>query len=195
MKATYPAKTISEILDLTHRRVRQLVVDGILPKNSERGRYELIPTVRAYIHWLRDRSLYGEAKAQKENVISLDEARRRKLTAEAELAELELSKEQGKVVAIEETEISWTEVLGAVRSKILSLPTTMAAQVAVETDQKIVKELLTNAVEQALAELSAIEIRSKTETIPSSNESDAKDGSTAKVNGQPVGGQRKKTVA
>ncbi len=195
MKATYPAKTISEILDLTHRRVRQLVVDGILPKNSERGRYELIPTVRAYIHWLRDRSLYGEAKAQKENVISLDEARRRKLTAEAELAELDLSKEQGKVVAIEETEISWTEVLGAVRSKILSLPTTMAAQVAVETDQKIVKELLTNAVEQALTELSAIEIRSETETIPSSHESDAKDGSTAKVNGEPVGGQRKKTVA
>ncbi len=187
MKATYPAKTISEILDLTHRRVRQLVVDGILPKNSERGRYELIPTVRAYIHWLRDRSLYGEAKAQKENVISLDEARRRKLTAEAELAELDLSKEQGKVVAIEETEISWTEVLGAVRSKILSLPTTMAAQVAVETDQKIVKELLTNAVEQALTELSAIEIRSETETIPSSHESDAEDVTTTTKDGQRVG--------
>ena len=187
MKATYPAKTISEILDLTHRRVRQLVVDGILPKNSERGRYELIPTVRAYIHWLRDRSLYGEAKAQKENVISLDEARRRKLTAEAELAELDLSKEQGKVVAIEETEISWTEVLGAVRSKILSLPTTMAAQVAVETDQKIVKELLTNAVEQALTELSAIEIRSETEIIPSSHESDAEDVTTTTKDGQRVG--------
>ena len=61
MKATYPLKTISEILDLTDRRVRELVQDGIIPKNSDRGRYELIPTVRAYVHWLRDRSLYGEA--------------------------------------------------------------------------------------------------------------------------------------
>ena len=59
-----------EILDLTDRRVRQLVIDGILPKKSERGRYELIPTVRAYIHWLRDRSLYGEAKARNGNIVS-----------------------------------------------------------------------------------------------------------------------------
>ena len=82
-----------------------------MPKNSERGRYELIPTVKGYIHWLRDRSLYGEAKAKSGNVVSLDEARRRKLIAEAELAELELQKERGEVVSIEETEKSWTEVI------------------------------------------------------------------------------------
>ena len=104
MKAKYPLKTISEILGLTERRVRQLVTDGIIPKNSDRGRYELIPTVRAHVHWLRDRSLYGEAKANKANVISLDEARCRKLTAEAELAELELQKERLEVVDIAETE-------------------------------------------------------------------------------------------
>ena len=104
MKTTYPIKTICQILDLTERRVRQLVTDGILPKNSERGRYELIPTVKGYIHWLRDRSLYGEAKAKSGNVVSLDEARRRKLIAEVEL---ELQKERGEVVNIEETEKSW----------------------------------------------------------------------------------------
>ena len=107
MKTTYPIKTICQILDLTERRVRQLVTDGILPKNSEPGRYELIPTVKGYIHWLRDRSFYGEAKAKSGNVVSLDEARRRKLIAEAELADLELQKERGEVVSIEETEKSW----------------------------------------------------------------------------------------
>ena len=70
MKTTYPIKTICEMLDLTDRRVRQLVTDGILPKKSERGHYELIPTVRAYIHWLRDRTLYGEAKAKSGNIVS-----------------------------------------------------------------------------------------------------------------------------
>ena len=108
MKTTYPIKTICEILDLTDRRVCQLGTDGIVPKKSERGRYELIPTVRAYIHWLRDRSLYSEAKARNGNIVSLDEARRRKLIAEAELAELELQKERGEVVSIAETEKSWT---------------------------------------------------------------------------------------
>ena len=37
-----PIKTISENLDLSDRRERQLVTDGILPYKSERGRYELI---------------------------------------------------------------------------------------------------------------------------------------------------------
>ena len=187
MKTTYPLKTIAEILDLSERRVRQLVTDGILPKNSERGRYELIPCVRGYIHWLRDRSLYGEAKAKQENIISLDEARRRKLIAEAELAELELEKERGEVVDIEATEKSWSDVLGNVRAKILALPTTIAPVVSVEDDQKIVKELLTKAVEQALTELSAINVGSERETGQGSDKDVEKDVPTAKVDSQRVG--------
>ena len=92
-------------------------------------------------------------------MVSLDEARRRKLIAEAELVELELQKERLEVVSIAETEKSWTAVLSNVRAKLLALPTTMAAVTAVEADQKIVKELLSNAVEQALTELSAIDVR------------------------------------
>ena len=182
MKTTYPIKTICQILDLTERRVRQLVTDGILPKNSERGRYELIPTVKGYIHWLRDRSLYGEAKAKSGNVVSLDEARRRKLIAEAELAELELQKERGEVVNIEETEKGWTKILCAVRAKILALPTTMAATAAVETDQKIIKELLTKAVEQALLELSAIDVGPSREVSASSDQNSSENVAAATSN-------------
>ncbi len=173
MKATYPLKTISEILDLMDRWVCQLVQDGIIPKNFDRGRYELIPTVRAYIRWLRDRSLYGEAKAAKENVISLDEARRRKLIADAEFTELELEKERLEVVDIAETEKAWSDVLLNVRAKLLAMPTTTAALLAVENDQKVVKELLTKSVEQALTELSAIEIRPSGQDGPSGVQSDA----------------------
>nr|ADI23562.1 hypothetical protein [uncultured nuHF2 cluster bacterium HF0770_42C12] len=182
MKTTYPIKTICEILDLTDRRVRQLVTDGILPKKSERGRYELIPTVRAYIHWLRDRSLYGEAKARNGNIVSLDEARRRKLIAEAELAELELQKERGEVVSIAETEKSWSAVLSAVRAKMLALPTTMAAVASVETDQKIVKELLSKAVEQALTELSAIDVGPSREVSESSDQNSSENVAATAIN-------------
>lgn len=186
---SYPIKTIAEVLDLTERRIRQLVTDGVIPANKDRGRYELIPTVRAYVHWLRDRSLYGEAKKNKETVISLDEARRRKVTAEAELAELELEKERGEVVDIAETEKAWTDVLMNVRSKMLSMPTTLAAQIAVETDQKLIKELLTTSVENALQELSSIEIKQPPEDEPSRDESDAADGTASKADGKPVGRQ------
>jgi len=184
---SYPIKTIAEVLDLTERRIRQLVTDGVIPANKDRGRYELIPTVRAYVHWLRDRSLYGEAKKNKETVISLDEARRRKVTAEAELAELELEKERGEVVDIAETEKAWTDVLMNVRAKMLAMPTTLAAQIAVETDQKIIKELLTNSVENALMELSSIEIKQPPEDEPSRDESDAANGTASKADGKPMG--------
>ena len=183
--ATYPLDTICNLLDLSQRRVQQLSKEGVIPK-AERGRYELVPAIRGYIRYLKERSITGDAK-DGDNVISFEEARRRKLTAEAELAELVLATEQKKVVSIGDTEKSWSEVLGAVRAKILSMPTVMAAQVAVETDQKIVKELLTKQAEQALMELSAIEIRPEAEISPSRDTSTAENGSTAKTDGEPVG--------
>ena len=190
--ATYPLDTICNLLDLSQRRVQQLSKEGVIPK-AERGRYELVPAIRGYIRYLKERSITGDAKSD-ETIVSFDEARRRKISAEAEMAELALAVEQQKVVSIEETEKNWTEVLGAVRAKILSMPTVMASQVAVETDQKIVKELLTKKVEQALMELSAIEIKTKAEVIPSSKQSDATDGTTSTPDGKRVGRQRKKAV-
>ena len=52
-------KTIARTLDLTERRVNQLVKEGTLPK-TERGRYELIPVVQAYIKFLREKSVNTE---------------------------------------------------------------------------------------------------------------------------------------
>ena len=42
---TYPIDVIAKVLDLTPRRVRQLVDEGVIPR-EERGRYALIACVR-----------------------------------------------------------------------------------------------------------------------------------------------------
>ena len=39
----------------------RLVADGVVPR-TERGRYELVPCVHAYIRYLRDRSVGGDLK-------------------------------------------------------------------------------------------------------------------------------------
>lgn len=52
MATTVPIDTICKLLDLTQQRVNQLAREGIIPK-LERGRYELVPVVRAYIQYLR----------------------------------------------------------------------------------------------------------------------------------------------
>ena len=87
-----PAKTIAKLFDVTERRVQQLAKKGIITKN-ERGRYDLKAAVQGYIKFLRKSSLEGP-----EGTISLDEARRRKLTAEATLSELELAQKRETLV-------------------------------------------------------------------------------------------------
>jgi len=190
MAATHPLDTICKLLDLSPRRVQQLSKEGIIPK-AERGRYELVPAVRGYIHYLKERSVTGDVK-EGDNIVSFDEARRRKLTAEAELAELDLSKEQGSVVSIEQTEKMWTGVLAAVRAKFLSLPTNLSSIVATEADQKICKDILSKGVEAALTELSQIEIRPETEDSSSGDKIAKEDGTTTEGDRKPVGRRKKK---
>ena len=130
--ATHPLDTICKLLDLSPRRMQLLSKEGVIPK-AERGRYELVPAVRGYISYLKERTVTGDVK-EGDNVISFDEARRRKIAAEAALAELELEKERGYLVSIEQTEKLRTSVLSAARAKFLSLPTNLASIVVTETD-------------------------------------------------------------
>ena len=73
-------------------------------------------------------------------------------------------------------------MLSAVRAKMLALPTTMAAVASVETDQKIVKELLSKAVEQALTELSAIDVGPSREVSASSDQNSSENVAAATSN-------------
>ena len=99
---SYPAATMAKLLMLTPRRLQQLATEGIIPK-VERGRYELAPVIQAYIHYLRERAVPGAM-----NVVSIDEARQRKLLADARLAEIEVAKAEGAVASIEAVEKGWT---------------------------------------------------------------------------------------
>jgi phage terminase Nu1 subunit (DNA packaging protein) len=143
----YPAKVIASLFDITERRVQQLVAQGVIPK-TERGRYELFPAVQGYIKFLRERKL-------SEAVVSLDEARQRKLAAEAEMAEIELAKARADVVRIDDVARQWDAILSGVRTRLLALPTKVAPMVAVENDQSIVKEMIEDGVYSALGELAA----------------------------------------
>ena len=143
----YPAKTIASLLDISERRVGQLVNEGIIPK-TERGRYELFPVVQGYVKFLRERKL-GKA------VVSLDEARQRKLAAEAEMAEIELAKARADVVRVEDVARQWETILGDVRTRFLSLPTKLAPLVAVEGEKTTVKEKIEDGINTALGQLAA----------------------------------------
>lgn len=85
---------------------------------------------------------------------SYDEARTRKVTAEAEIAEIELKKVKGELVVAEDVVSAWNDVLGALKSKLTSLPSKGAPVVSSETESAICQKILEDLVYEALEELS-----------------------------------------
>lgn len=82
-----------------------------------------------------------------------DQARTRKMEADAAIAEIELQKAQKLLVKAEDVEKVWSTILFAVRAKLLAIPSKAAPILALEKDVAIIKDILDNAVGEALTEL------------------------------------------
>ncbi len=87
--------------------------------------------------------------------LDIDEARRRKLAAEAAMVELDLAKRRGEVIEIEEVSGVIGDDYANVRAKLLSLPTKLAPQLIGIEDMAECKALIERGVSEALEELTA----------------------------------------
>jgi hypothetical protein len=52
---TWPSEKMAKFIDLTPRRLRQLVDEGVVPR-EDRGRYNPFAVTVAYVRYLRDRA-------------------------------------------------------------------------------------------------------------------------------------------
>ncbi len=117
-----------------------------------------------------------------------DEARSRKLAAEAEIAEMQRDRMRGELVDISSVENVVAEEYGAVRSKLLALPGKLAPMVAIETDEITCRDLIERGITEALDELArdAGEIAAGIEAASASDPSGGVE-SPAQTDGQRVG--------
>lgn len=123
---------IAKLFDLDVRRVQQLAKEGILPAASHRPyKFDLLPTVKAYIRYLRDRANGKEAKTADTVKAEAD-----KLRAEADLkqskakiAELQLKELEGKMHRSEDVEALTNDLVYTARSMIMALPGRLAMDV------------------------------------------------------------------
>lgn len=127
-----------------------------------------------------------------------NDARARKMEADAQMAELELLQAKRKLVAADDVVGAWTEVLSAMKAKMLALPSIVAPVCATETDLQTIQSILENQVREALDELSAYqpsEHAGRTSvTDGSSSGGDADTKTASKVKRSRVGRPRKATV-
>lgn len=83
-----------------------------------------------------------------------EEARARKVAAEAEIAELELERIKGSLVQAHLVVNAWTDTLASMRAKLISLPSKAAPIVAAEDQAGVCQRVLDDLVREALEELS-----------------------------------------
>ena len=88
------------------------------------------------------------------SAMTYEEARTRKINAEAEIAELELARIRGTLCLTDDVIKAWETVLHSCKAKFLSMPSKVAPIVANESDVAIIKDHLENAIREALLELS-----------------------------------------
>ena len=125
-------------------------------------------------------------------------ARARKMEADAQMAELELLQAKGKLVPAEDVAGAWTDVLSAMKARLLALPSVCAPVCATETELATIQSILENQVREALDELSSYQPHehagrtSVTESGDSGGNADAKAAAPSKRG--RVGRPRKATV-
>lgn len=146
--------TVAEVADwlgLSDRRVKELRAAGVLPS------YELRECVRSYCAHIRPAS--GKAAAGgSEAAASLDEARVRLLTAQADAREMLNEQMRGESVLAEDVETVVGAVVDGVRAKVLALPTKAAPVVVGLASLAEVRDKLTELVHEACGDLAGAQI-------------------------------------
>jgi len=120
---------VAELFGLDERRVQQLAKSGVIPAASTRPyKFDLVPTIKAYIKHLREKASGREAKTADKAEAEAD-----KLRAEADLkqskariAEMQLGELEGKMHRSEDVEAMTNDLVYTIRSMVMALPGRLA---------------------------------------------------------------------
>lgn len=138
---------IAKIFNCSTRRIDQLKEEGIICGVGKPSKFDLTPTIQAYIKYLSDKA-YGREKkrsdAENESLKIESDARLKK--SKADIAELELKELKGQLHRAEDVEAITTDHVLYFRSMLMSLPNKLAVDLAKidnapEVAEKIKKEV------------------------------------------------------
>lgn len=146
---TYPVGTIAKLLMMTPDRVGQLAKEGYIPK-SARGEYDLAGAVQGYIRFLKERMPGNKTDGKTPEIF---EGKARKVNAEAEIAEMKAGKMRGDLVATHDVRRHLAGLATEVRTRMRNIPGRVAPSIVGDTDERRVKQILGEEIDQALSAL------------------------------------------
>lgn len=151
MSREYSLAEAAEVLEFDRMTLRAWVRQGCPHRTVQRGKVtEYRLKLGEVMEWREKRAV--EAAQGDTASLDLDEAKRRKVAAEAALAELELALKRGEVVLIADVAKVVGEELSAVRAKLLGMPAALAPRVQYQ-ESKAIQAILDAYVNDVLGEL------------------------------------------
>ena len=124
-------QVIAKIFGVSTRRVEQLKTEGVIKGQGKPTKYDLLPTIQAYIRYLSDKA---NGREKKETTAELEEAKLRAEVdikeAKAKAAQMELKELQGKMHRAEDVEAITTDHVLFLRSMLMAMPGKLAVDLA-----------------------------------------------------------------
>lgn len=148
MAAEYDINTIAKVLNVSPRRIQQLVGEG-LPK-AGKGKYPLVPCVHWYLKYWEDRAL-GRIDGWGHNAKeSLSATKQRLLSAQADIVQMELAEKSKR---LHDVDLCRQTAFGEgrqIRDAMLSIPDRISSILAAENEEARVNATLRQEIRAAL---------------------------------------------
>ncbi len=136
------AKTMAKIMDLSERRINQLVSEGVIGKEPD-GQYNVMQVI---VDYYKNKSGVEAGINYEQEHAMLEKIKRE--TAEIELAEL-----KGEVHRAEDVKLALCGMIITCRNKLLAMPAMVAKKLVNQSNQNVIMDILTKEVKFALNEL------------------------------------------
>ncbi len=178
------APYLASLFGLTERRIRQLADDGIIPK-LQHGLYPLDDSVRGYTVFLQEASRKG---GEKNEDILIAQARYE--SARADKMEMEVALRRRELVLASDIETEVMNMVANFRARLLSLPSSIAAQGLGMTNRTEFERLVRIKVKEALYECARYDPQ-QTNDVEDTPKSSRKRKAATRNDSKRVGGRRK----
>ncbi len=131
------AEKLAVFVNLTKQRVHQLVAEG-LPRKL-RGKYDLDECAQWYIRYLQAAIEKKAIPLDGDELVSEQQEKVRNMRATADLKEIDLARQRGQLVSIEDAEKEMTDLILTGKARIMSVPARLAPDLLGETSRVMVQ--------------------------------------------------------
>jgi len=146
---TVDVGTLAKLFNVTEVWIQRLAKEGVIVKATH-GKYELWPSIKGFIKHLQDRKT-NQWDGDEDD--GYEEHRARLTKAKADIAEIEADLRKAQVHDAGAVMAVWADMISNAKAKLLSMPTTLAGRVHGEESLEAIRNLIEEAVTQALNEL------------------------------------------